>query len=261
MNLSLLKRPLIIYLILLGIILVIWDGILQLQPVKTALGNYVFNAGYGIVFISGAGIGWQGLRRLGMQTTIGKTIAFLSIALFSYGLGQFLWVSYNLFTNTAIPYPSLADIFFILFIPLIGLSVFYSNKMFLTTVPKRLVFESLLIPVIPGIVIFMFLSRPDISEHLSLLTRFFNLAYPLGDTILISLGILILRVAGGKIYAGMSLLIAGLFMQAGADLLFAYRTSEQLYWNGDISDVLFAISGFLFCLSIITLLDEFSASS
>ncbi|CAN5127196.1 hypothetical protein BH11PAT1_BH11PAT1_0200 [soil metagenome] len=256
MDLHVLKQPLSICFLLLFLLLVIWDIMLQLSPLKTTTANYAYNLGYGVVFIFGSIIGIRGALDLSLKSTIGKALFFLSLALFLYAIGQGIWAYNNLSSNIAIPYPSLADLFFILFIPCMGMAVTYIARMFLTSITKKIFLQALFIPILPAIIIFAFLNTPDLSSHLSLLTKICNIAYPLGDVVLISLAILLLRITGGKIYTGILFLIAGLLSQAGADLLFSYRTSSGTYWNGDISDVLFALSSILLSLSIVALLSN-----
>ena len=54
-------------------------------------------------------------RRLGLASIFGKAFVSVGGGLISYGIAQFVWVFYNVFSNVEVPYPSVADIFYLLF--------------------------------------------------------------------------------------------------------------------------------------------------
>ncbi len=255
------KNTLLAAAIIMLVLILGWNLFLFQQTDKKTLWNYLFNLFYGFIFLGGGIIGVIGANKMSLESTIGKALFFLGMGLIYYAIGQCIWVYFNLIIQIEIPYPSLADIFFLLFIPFIGIGVAYIIRMFLLNVGRRLIIESVLILFVSGILIFVFLAKPDISHNLPTLTRFFNIAYPLGDTILLSLAFVVLRVSGGKIYAGIRYIILALLLQVSADITFAYRTTNNSYWNGDISDLLFAFSSLAFAIGIITMLSDFTPLS
>jgi hypothetical protein len=83
--------------------------------------------------------------------------------------------------------------------------------------------------------------------------KFFNFFYQTTDFILIAISIIILSVAGGKIYPGLFLYNIGLLFTVAGDVMFAVREESEILWQGDISDLMFTIAGFFTSLGIILL--------
>ena len=81
--------------------------------------------------------------------------------------------------------------------------------------------------------------------------KFFNIAYPLGDTILMSLALIALRIGSGKIQSSFLVLVAALIMETIGDFTFTVRVAREIYWNGDIADLLYTLAAFTFGIGLI----------
>lgn len=251
---SRLQKPASILLLVLGAIILVWDALLFLSPVKTTIWNYYYNAGYALLYLFGAGIGMFGAMRVSTKTTIGKALLYLGLGQAAYAIGLIFWVYYNLIVHTDVPYPSLADGFFLLgFIPFMTIGCLYVLTIYHQILSPRRLIEAGLIFVVVGAIVFGFLNTPDISSGVTPAAKFFNILYPFGDSILLTLAFLALRASGGKLQAVLLLLVIGFFFQVSGDLIFSYRTSQELYWNGDIADVCYTLSAILLGLGITTL--------
>jgi hypothetical protein len=62
-----------------------------------------------------------------------------------------------------------------------------------------------------------------------------------------------LRTQTGHLNTHLLYFIFGFIALAGGDTLFAYQTTLESYWNGNIADATFSIAGFLLLLGIINL--------
>lgn len=192
----------------------------------------------------------------GIKSNLGKMLFFLGFGLVSFDVGLIIWVYYNLVLNVSIPFPSFADVAFMVFYPLITIGCVYLLAIYKTLISKNLLRDSLIIVILSFIIIFGLFSRPDLSSNLSLLERFINIYYPMGDVVTLSLALIALRIGGGKIHPSLYILVVGLLVQTSADLLFTFRTAKSIYWNGDIADLLYTISGFLISIGLFEIINS-----
>lgn len=239
---------------LLGVLL-IWYLYLQVIPTKTTVLNYAFNIGYALAFLTAAGIAFYGIKILGFGAKVSKSLIFFGIAGLLYGIGLVIWAYFNLYLKVAIPYPSYADIFFVLFYPVMGLGLFAVLGEFITISNRKVIFETMLLAIVTVFLINL-LNRPDLSENLPILTKLLNVAYPLFDVLLISLTYISIRISSRKIEPSLMMLISALTFQATGDLFFSFRSATNIYWNGDISDFFLMMSGITLAFAVVNIIDR-----
>ena len=107
------KSPLFYFFMFLFFICVVWSVLLHSNPDKFTPWNYGFTLIYGSIFLSGAVIGIANAFRFGITSTVGKSLFSLGLGLLSWQIGLWIWVYYNVVLNVEVPYPSLADFFFV----------------------------------------------------------------------------------------------------------------------------------------------------
>lgn len=240
----------IIFFVIFYAMLLVWAFILFVTGQQTTQWNYLFNAGYALLYYSVGVVALFGIKLHGLNSAVGKELLAIAIGMFGFASGLSIWAYFNLILKVDIPYPSLADFFFALYIPFLGYGIINLLSVFGMFYSKRILSETILIFLLSCVLIFFWGNPPDFSDALPLLTKALNLAYLFGDAFLISLGYMLIRLSKGKIHKSFFFFVGALMVMALADLLFAYRTGAELYWNGDISDVLYATSGFLFSLGV-----------
>ncbi len=246
--------------ILLQLIVAVWWLYLQMIPTHTSAWNYWFNGAYGLVFLFGGLTGLSAIPRLGgLKSTVGKGLLYTSMGLLFYGIGQFFWLWYNL-TGKEVPYPSIADLFFVLLMPLLLLGVWHITLLFTPRIKPLRIFEFILLTIIILTLTMIFVNRPDIGTDLDLLTNMLNIYYPFADAVIFSVSIVALRVVGGRFNVIVLFISAGALLHACADILFTHSTTVGTYWNGDLSDLLFSLGGFAVSIGIITLISLFSTT-
>ena len=129
--------------------LLFWNVALFLNPDKNTLSNYWFNGGYGIMFLIAGVTGIVYAKQIGLGSIIGKALTFIGGGLVSYALAQFIWLSYNLFSSIEVPYPSIADVFFLIFYVLVFLGFLSLLNIFKQSITKERVIQSIiLLPVV-----------------------------------------------------------------------------------------------------------------
>lgn len=232
------------------ILLAVWDGLLYRNHLRTNNWNYLFNAAVGALYIFTFVIAIWHSRKPQISTSSRKIFVYLGLAALAWGAGSLIWAYYNLVVKVSVPYPSFADVFFLISYPLWGLALWRLHEQYNKDATQRAINESILIVMVSAVVIFAFLNRPDLSPDLGLMKNLLNVAYSLGDVLLVAMSLIELRSGLAKKYKGLYLLIGFFLLQAGGDFMFAYRNNNGLYWNGDVSDLLFGLSGFALGLAL-----------
>lgn len=236
------------------VVLVGWSIFLYQLPDHMTNWNYLFNIGYSLTYLFGAAAAFTAWRTLG-GGLVGRGFLFLSLSLVSYAGGQFVWAYYN-FAGIDVPYPSVADMFYALFIPFTALAIISFLTIFRMLTKRRVLIESFIVLVLATGAVFLYQASQGLFESSTPLGMFFNIVYLLTDSILITGVVIVIRTSGGTIHKGLVLLAAGYFMDALGDFVFYYRSAKEVYWNGDISDLIFAVSGYLIALATIWLVRE-----
>ncbi len=226
--------------------------------------NYLFSFLMSLLPLAG---GFIAMRRAGKwkgaMGFVSRGIFFLGLGIFLWGCGGVIWAYYNFFLGVAAPYPSLADlgyapsVFFYcvgavylaraagadfglkrrfakLFIIVVPVAMFFISYYFLVTVARQGVL------VTPG--------DPWIKT-------FFDLAYPIGDFISLTLAIVISGLSFEFLMSEYKIAIVavllGLATIFAADGMFSYTTTLGTYFNANFCDLLFAVSMFLLTFGVL----------
>jgi hypothetical protein len=167
-------------------------------------------------------------------------------------LGELGWAVYALLLNVEIPYPSIADVAWLIgYIPLfIALHLYirtfgfaFSKTMFAAAA------------VIVSIVScgFLFSLVPPILESGSeeqIIPLVIDFAYPALDLALFSLSILGLLVfVKGKIASAWLFISSAILLNVIGDIFFSFTTLQGTYYNGHFSELFFAWGYILFALA------------
>lgn len=230
--------------IALGLLILVWNFSLYGMSSHESLSNYLFNAGYAILFVVG---GIFALKNSVLSKgDLRQSHFYFGLALFSFAIANLIWTGYNVFLHTPVPYPSLADVFYLLFYPLLTWGFFLYLKAHSYRFTAKLGLESFVIFGIIFLTLFTFLGPSEGSPLASTLAA----AYIFLDALLLSQVAVAIRGSTGRISLRLVLLTLGLLFLAIADTAFTYRTNLGVYWNGDLADSLFALSGFFLALGV-----------
>ncbi len=177
----------------------------------------------------------------------------LLIGILMHFLGEFIYAYYEIILNLTAPYPSLTDGF-----RLAGYAFLYALIIYLiigfrkAKIPLGSLNEFGSIVLLLG-VIFYFLCLelfiPIISnEEISSLEKFLDIAYPMGDLLLIFLILILMQFTGlfgkGIFYRPWRYILAGFIFMGVGDILFTYYTWNNMYKIGSYVD-LFPNVGYL----------------
>jgi len=131
---------------------------------------------------------WSRLSRIWLSFTLGMLLWFL---------GETTWAIYVLILNVEIPYPSIADVFWLIgYLPLF-IAIDLYIRLFRPALFKKMYFISAAMVSAVSIALFAILAPPIIAAEENILTLSISLAYPALDLILFAeaiLGLLIFTV-------------------------------------------------------------------
>lgn len=200
----------------------------------------------------------------GSSSALGKTLLFIGAGLFTWGVGEMIWSYYNFFLNIEMPYPSWADASFILSWPLWAVGIINMSKVTGARFSLRSLKSRIFLLAVPLLItaasyyLLFYVARGGVLEtDGGWLKLFFDLAYPTGDVMILSLAVIIYGLSigylGGKFKFPVILLILGLIFNYFADFTFSYKTTIGTFYNGGLADFLFTTAMFLLSLGVTSL--------
>ncbi len=257
------ERKIITFYCVYFLVLVAWSLVLFLTRQKTSDWNYLFNVADALIYLSGGTIALVEARKLHLKNTLGRELTSVGIGVFLFGVGLSIWSYYNLALRVESPYPSFSDAVYVFYSPILAYGLISLLRVFGVMITKRFYLESLGVFVLSAVLI-LSVNPPDLASDLPFLAKFLNVYYLLADALLVSLGIMMLRLTHGRIHGSFFFFLIALFSMAIADFTFFYRVAQETYWNGDISDIFYAFAGLMFTLGIIKIVaaqERLSAAS
>lgn len=192
-----------------------------------------------------------------------KAVLLFSLGLLTWGIGQFIWAYYSIFLKIETPYPSLADIGFIVSPPLwiVGLMHFtHAMDLRIHLANKTVKAILISIPLAVTLVAFYLIGvligdfSPNISD--GIVKVFFDLAYPLFDTVLLIMFLVVNSLVfidklNYKPYKlPLAVLTLGMIFMFFSDIGLSYTSTLDLAYNGDVIDLLFTLAVFLISLGV-----------
>ena len=261
-----------LFIALLGASLLLWWLFIAFSGLIDTKINYFFGVGLGILPVVAALFGFKnGFIWGGFKSAMGKTLYFLAAGLMTWGIGTLIFAFYNLVLDIAVPYPSIADVFYIVSWPLwtfgmISLSNATGARFRFGQLTGKLIF--FLIPL--AVAAFSYYLLITVARGGSIATdgnfigTFVSFAYVLGDVIILTITLLIyglsFRYLGGYYKWSIFALLIGFGVNYIADFFFALTTTKASYFVGDWVDLIFTVAFFLLGLAV-TLMDPSRASS
>ena len=226
---------------------------------------YLFNWFYGLIALSGSIYGFLFSSKFwgGWKSIVGRSMFFLSLGLLSQWLGLQVWTYYNIVIKTEVPYPSLADLGYF------GLVPFYSLGAFMLALATGVKFSlsslkgktiAVVIPLFAFGFAFVLFLRDIGFDLTNPLKVFFDIAYPLGEIIPVSIAFVILGLSskflGGRMRARVYYLIFAFSFQFVTEYLFLYKAGNGTYVNGGLTDLMYASSYLIMGLGLVAFRDH-----
>jgi len=170
-------------------------------------------------------------------------------------LGELGWAIYTLILNVEIPYPSIADVVWLIgYIPLF-IALFLYVRTFRSATSKLMRIATDIGLFTGSFTLFVFFAAQILVAPVEegIITLIFDLAYPALDLALLSLSILALLIfAKGKIARAWFFINGAILMTIVGDMLFSYTTLQGTYYNGHFLELFFHWGYILFALGFYT---------
>jgi len=160
------------------------------------------------------------------------------MGMFLWFLGELIWTIYVLILVVEVPYPSLADISYLVgYVPLF-LALLLYLRTFRAAVTRRALASAGLVVLAVVLASLYLLLTPIFYSGGNSLTLALDIAYPVMDLALFTLSFLgFLMFFEGKLGEAWLLISLGLILTAVADLLFSYTTLQGIYFEGHPSEL------------------------
>jgi hypothetical protein len=165
-------------------------------------------------------------------------------------LGELSWAAYAFFLNVELPYPSIADIFWLGgYVPLL-IALFAYSRLFASVLSKRKKALIAALIIILGVLVSVALIVPIMGVEENLTTLIIDLAYPLLDITLLSAALVGLAIfQKGSLGKSWLWIILGILLNVAGDMIFSYTTAQGTYYNGHPSELLFIYGYLLFMIA------------
>lgn len=199
-----------------------------------------------------------GIKKLGLKNNIGKSLLFIGLSALSSGIGIIIWDVYIEVLGVELPYPSIADVAWFFQTPFLLIATYYLARLFAPKIEKKFIATGVIaFIIIAPIMVHILGGIPEINFSEAFWASFFDLYYSLTDAISITMVVIILVMAGGRIFPGLIAYMASLILLAIGDILFALRTEAGITFAGDISDLSFNLSGIMLVLAVYMIANTF----
>ena len=178
----------------------------------------------------------------------GKAWLFFLGTTISWFIAETLWTIYELAYNIN-PFPSLADVFFLIGYPLIFCFLMYYLKPVRKAASRNIIIGSILVSI--AILIPSMYMTYDFDPKVSLFENILATSYPVADSIILIPALVgVVLFFKGEVNFTWSLICLGIILQSIGDTSFQFATFTNTYYTGHPSDIVFLWSYLLFSFGI-----------
>lgn len=182
------------------------------------------------------------LRAAWLALTVG--FAFWEVA-------EWLWTYYE-HVDAAVPYPSWADAFYMLYVPGVAAALLLFPNVGTWRHRSRLIVDGIIVTASLFVISWLTVMGPIWTAGAGSRVEFaLSLAYPAGDVLLLALGLMILVRAPAELRLTLGLLVAALACSALGNGVWAYLDDPQAYRTGNVQDVFYFANIVLVVLALI----------
>ena len=183
--------------------------------------------------------------------------------LFTLGMGLWAvaegtWAFYYFVLKVAVPYPSLADIFYIAgYLPIIAGLLGYLDTFHEALTRRRLGLALVFIGIAVALAL-SFVLPIELAQKHTISAFLTDMTYPVLDLVLLSLTVLSLAIfAGGTIAKWWVLFGIASALYVIGDEFFLYQVAQGSYYNGSVDDLIFLLGYLTFALAFYVHRKEF----
>jgi len=173
------------------------------------------------------------LRRWGTGGMMGTARLGFFLGMFLWFLGELGWTVFEVIMNVPIPYPSLADVFYLCGYLPVAVGVMRLLSVFKNQIDRKRILVAIFTAVVVAGLTGVFVLQPLLVESTDLLSGFLDIAYPILDLVILMPCLLVmLTFSGGSMAKSWLWITFGLALTTLADLLFIHGTLTGWYYSG-----------------------------
>lgn len=186
------------------------------------------------------------IRAFKTTVSIERIVWFwLSLGCWSYFSAELIWMYYESFLRTEVPFPGLSDLFYML--QILFYLVAFSRYQFIVKRFSRilqLIFEIVIVMIVISTFSYYFIIEHQMSNpELTGLFLFISIGYPVGDLALIFAAVtLFCTVKESTVKRKFLVILIAVIIQAVADSSYMYLLLNNNYHTGSLIDPLFSLS-------------------
>jgi len=184
------------------------------------------------------------LRRYGLSRRLdfGTIWLFFTLGTGMWVVAEATWALYYFVVKIALPYPSLADVFYAGgYAPMIAGLLGYLNTFQVALSRRRLGYALVGIGAAAALAL-LFVLPVELGQSLTPVNLLTDMMYPVLDLVLLSLAVLSLAIfVGGRIANWWVLFGAGATLYVIGDEFFLYQVAHGTYYNGSVDDLIFLL--------------------
>ena len=200
------------------------------------------------------------LRRYGLSRRLdfGAIWFFLTLGTGMWVVAEATWALYYFVVQVALPYPSLADVFYVGgYFPIIAGLLGYLGTFHVGLSKRRLGYALFGVGVAVALAL-VFVLPVELSQSLAPITLLTDMLYPVLDLVLLSVAILSLAIfVGGRLANWWVLFGAGATLYVIGDEFFLYQVANGSYYNGSVDDLIFLLGYLTFAMAFYAHRKEF----
>lgn len=269
MPLNIIKSKVTLVLVYFYAFMLIYWYFMNLDGLQNTQVNFIFGLFLAFMPLIGAFCGFSISKQWGfLSSKLGRTVFYVSLGLMFWGLATLIFAYFNIVLQQDVPYPSVADVFYLLLYVFYTLGAYQLMHVVGAKQSLKSIHGKIVLGFVPFIIFVLtyFLFIKDIAMGFEQLNVEFilDLAYPFLDSVLLCFALLTLVLSfgqlGGKYRLAIYILLLGFVIEYFADFGFSFTTSNETFFVGNWVDLLFLTSTFLVSFSVTLLSPKFVLS-
>jgi hypothetical protein len=185
-------------------------------------------------------------RRYSGSLVFSKSYYFLGIGFAGIFLGELTYFIYEVFLEID-PYPSIADVFFFLFYPMVSLYMIQNIRFFSPVTP---LWEKILAGIIPVSITLFYLSI-TVTEEINF-DFFYGILFVSATSVSLAISIYALRIFRGSLMGtSWLILVTGILMLVGGDVWYYYIELFEEYTLSHLVNIFWYLGYLLILYSLI----------
>lgn len=176
---------------------------------------------------------YMAMKHFGLKSILGRAMFAFSIGLFFWFIGEIVWAIYVIVYGIEVPFPSAADLFYLLGYPPLYFGLISYLKVFKDAFNRIVISISSIAGLIVIIVTSILIVPEALISSSNLIEGILSTIYPVFDSLLIILAVMgAIIFFGGRIWMSWLLIAIGFILLGIVEISYYYQELLGLIWEG-----------------------------